>query len=348
MKLNNINGLIDRIICKKIYFTYQDKWYYYKFPNSDIRMQGNLLYDETFDRLKYDDIILEEDVDFYLQEYEVVDYPLRSQVERLNKKLDNLKIDLFKNFFMDSKQKKIKRNIANLRINIEQEENMLHYLDRFTIENICLNIQNEFLLLNGIHDKNHNLIFDSNRLDDVDQILFNNLSQEIGKKFLKSSEYRQIARSSNWKALWNIKNHDIFGEPISEWSEEQKTLISISQMYDNIYQHPDCPDDKVIEDDDALDGWSLLQSSKIKEEKKKSGVDNIVSKHKNAQEIFMVAETQEDIENIIGLNSNEGLSRMKSKLDFVTQTTSSGKSVKEIEVPQVQQDLMQKTLQAKK
>ena len=123
MNLSNINAIIDRIISKKIYFSYKDKIYYYKFPDIDIKLESNLIYEETFEQLKLEDIILEEDVDNTLQEYEIVDYTLKKHLERLNKKLDDLKVELFSSFYIDSKKKKIKNSIKNLRKNIQEAEN---------------------------------------------------------------------------------------------------------------------------------------------------------------------------------------------------------------------------------
>lgn len=343
MNLNNINGIINRIISKKIYFYYKDTLYYYKFPDIDIKLQADLLYDETFEQLKFDDIILEENLDYYLQEYEIVNFSLKDHLKRLNKKLDDLKIELFQNFFLTSKRKAVENKIKNLRRNIEEAEIQNYSLAKLTIENICANIQNDFLLLNGIFSSNHKLVFNSKDLTDVDQFLFNALSQEINKKFLKSSDYRLVARSSNWKALWNIKKHHIFDGSVASWSEEQKTMVGISQMYDSVYQHPDCPEDEIIEHDDALDGWSTYHSRKIKEEKKKNGVSSKLEKHKNAQEVFVVANSQQDVEDIIGMNDSEGLGRMQSKINFVIDKQKKSEKVLEIEIPQVRSDL-QKTL----
>lgn len=336
----NLNGLIDRIICKKIYFIYKDNIYYYKYPNSELKLQSSLLYEDHFEKLKYENsIVLEEDIDYYLTEYDVDDGSfLRKSLESLNKKLENLKIDLYHNFYKTKDSKQIRAKITTCKKNIEQAEARLHYLDRLTIENICANIQNEFLLINGIYDNNHSLYFNYNNLDEIDQQEFQNMIHIVAEKFLTATQYRSIARSNEWKSLWNIKNYHIFSEPIIEWSEEQKTLVSFSQMYDNIYQHMECPEEDIINDDDALDGWSLYQNRKNQQEKKQKGVTNMLDKHKNAQEIFLVAESDDELQHIIGLNDDAGLMRMKNTMNFVA--SQKGKPVPEIYLPDVQQDLL--------
>ena len=36
-------------------------------------------------------------------------------------------------------------------------------------------------------------------------------------------------------------------------------MVSFSRMYDGAYGSPECPPDKVIEDDDMFDGWLIDQ-----------------------------------------------------------------------------------------
>jgi hypothetical protein len=341
MKLKNINSIIDRIVSRRIYFTYNDSVYYYLFPDSSLKLKSSLLYEEHFEKFKYDDVLLEEDIDYHLEEYQIADGSLKKFIEQMGKKLDNIKVEYYENFYKDSKKKQLKRQIDNTINSISKTESQLHYLDRLTIENICATIQNEYLFANGIYDDNNNLIFNYNNIDSIDQKLFTIFSQIISEKFLNIRDFKSIARSNEWRIIWTIKNHPIFPGPVCEWTDEQRTLVTISQSYDNIYQHPDCPEEEIIDDDYALDGWSILQNRKIKEEKKQKGVDNILSRHKNAQEIFMVAETDQDLQNIMGLNNNAGLAKIQTRVNAVNQAG----SVKESQLPDVRTDLINQASQ---
>lgn len=344
MKLKNINSIIDRIVSRRIYFTYNDSVYYYLFPDSSLKLKSSLLYEEHFEKFKYDNVLLEEDIDYHLAEYEIADHSMRKFIEQMGKKLDNLKVDYYENFYKDSKKKQLKRQIESTISSISKTESQLHYLDRLTIENICATIQNEYLFANGIYDNNNSLVFNYEDIDSIDQKLFTIFSQIISEKFLNITDFKTIARSNEWRIIWTIKNHPIFPGPVCEWTDEQRTLVTISQSYDNIYQHPDCPDEAIIADDYALDGWSILQNRKIKEEKKQKGVDNILSKHKNAQEIFMVAETDQDLQNIMGLNNNEGLAKIQARVNAVNKSG----SVKESQLPDVRTNLINQMSQQNK
>jgi len=314
--IRNISAVIDRIVSKKIYFVYHENIYYYKYPHSDLRLESSLIYEEFYDKIKYDNLI-QEDIDFYLQDYDIADLSLKKFLEDKYKQLDNLKVDLYKNFWKTKESKNLRNKLKTVRKTIQDTENQLHYLDSLTTEYLCSQRQNEFLFINGIFNRNHELIFDYNKLDSIDEHIFNGMINSINSKLLKASDFRFVARSSDWRSLWNIKNHIIFPDPVIEWSEEQKSLVSFSQMYDNIYQHMECPDDKIIEDDDALDGWSIYQNKKMEQEKKKRGVDSIVDKHQNAQEIFVVASDAKEFEQIMDLNDTEAANKQKNRFDFV-------------------------------
>jgi hypothetical protein len=334
--IRNISAVIDRIITKKIYFIYHDNIYYYKYPNSDIKLQSSLIYEEHYDKIKYDNFI-QEDIDFYLQDFDIADASLKQFLEGKYKQIDNLKVELYQNFWKTKESKAARNKLKIVRKTVQDTENQLHYLDSLTTEFLCAQRQNEFLFINGIYDKNHQLVFDYNKIDTISEHMFNGMITVINSKLLKSIDFRYIARSYDWRSIWNIKNHHIFNEPIVEWSEEQKSLVAFSQMYDNIHQHLDCPDDKVIEDDDALDGWSIYQNRKLEQEKKKKGVNSIADKYDKAQEIFLVANDAQEFNNIMDMNDDVAKSKMNSRFDFVQQHG----RVTEDNLPDVRADIRQ-------
>ncbi len=339
--MDNIGSLIDRIISKKIVFNYKDNLYYYLYPNSELKAQASLLYEDAFEDLKYSESSIDkEEIMYYLTEIEMANHTTEQILKQSYKSLENIKIDLFKYFFKDSKKKEYRNKIKNSKLNISKLEDTIHYLDPITRESIASNIQNEFLLINGIYDKNNTLIFNYDKLDEINYVFFNNLRNSIYSSAIPSDKFKEIARSNLWRSMWTIENHNIFPDPIIEWSEEQKTIIHISQMYRNIYQHPECPPDEVIEDTDALEGWSLLQTQKNKQEKDKKGVQDIVASHKNAGEIFLMAETPEDMERIQGMNDEDAARRQQSKFDYFE--ANKGRDIKEQELPDIKTDILSK------
>lgn len=109
-------------------------------------------------------------------------------------------------------------------------------------------------------------------------------------------------------------------------------------MYDRVYEHTECPDEEVIEDDDALDGWMLWQKKKSLQEKKIKGVDELLgSKGKNSSEVFLLANNNnEEIQEISELNDSESLQIYRSR---VNKTMGSDRPINEYEFADVQNKL---------
>ena len=76
-------------------------------------------------------------------------------------------------------------------------------------------------------------------------------------------------------------------------------------MYDNIQESMECPSEKVIEDDDALDGWFIEQRRKNEREKAVGVIEDSIQNDKirNSQEVIVFADNQKDAQNVHEMNS---------------------------------------------
>ena len=112
-------------------------------------------------------------------------------------------------------------------------------------------------------------------------------------------------------------------------------------MYSKIYEHPNCPNDAIIEDDDALDGWMLLEQRENKKQKEQKGVSNMMSdKIKNSKEVFLMANNdKEQTEAIFDLNDDTGLKGIQHRSE---KTRTSSVPVKDSELNDVRQEIQEK------
>lgn len=105
---------------------------------------------------------------------------------------------------------------------------------------------------------------------------------------LDEAVIRKVARSYEWYSLHNA------GFEFRVLSTEAIDLINWTKRYDNIRQHPECPDDDIINDDDLLDGWTSYIANKKDDDDPADG-----------KEVFMVANSPEDVKRIQEKNSPE-------------------------------------------
>jgi hypothetical protein len=113
---------------------------------------------------------------------------------------------------------------------------------------------------------------------------------------LEETQIRLVARSYEWFALHNS------GFTFTMMTHEAIDLVNWTKRYDNIRQHPECPDDSVIDDDDLLDGWTTYISNKKHTDDPADG-----------KEVFTVAHSPADIKRIQDKNSPEAKFAIKMR-----------------------------------
>ena len=87
-------------------------------------------------------------------------------------------------------------------------------------------------------------------------------------------------------------------------------------MYDNVQESMECPGEDVLEDDDLLDGWFILQKKKQERDKLVSEVDNMTQNEKISQseEIFLFTDNKDEADRINQANSIQGQMIKKSRM----------------------------------
>jgi hypothetical protein len=148
---------------------------------------------------------------------------------------------------------------------------------------------------------------------------------------------RELARSDPWRGLWVTHKEQRFPFKNESLDDNQEFLLTWSKVYDNINESMDCPADAVIEDDDALDGWFILQKKNRDKDRNQREADELTSNPKigGADEIFIKAQTKDDIEQVYGLN--DPVSRGKARSNLTT-AQALGR-VKEADLPQTKMKL---------
>ena len=118
-------------------------------------------------------------------------------------------------------------------------------------------------------------------------------------------------------------------------------------MYDNIAESPESPSEDVLEDDDMLDGWLLIQRRERDRDKQEKLAETVIDNQKisAADEVFVAAKSQEDIDRVNQLNDMRASIIREQRLG---QIKSSDGGVRHQDLADVKQDILQeKIAQAK-
>lgn len=259
-------------------------------PPLDVRHYAEIFSQEIYDKAFMEDVLLFEEL------LEITDWS--EQDERdfdliLPGNLDQMKLDYYKRFHLESAKRLIKISINSLLDKIGELSLKKNKYYHFSCEHLKDYAYTSYII-EHCSDK---------------QINVETAIQLYHQENPNQDKIREFSKSAYWRTLWGsfTEKSKIFGNPEC-LTRQQIELISFTRMYDNVYQSMDCPDEEVIDDDIALDGWFIEQKRKREEEGGKKGKQ--VSP--NANEVFVPVKNKKDAQNVVNMNSTWGKGVIKS------------------------------------
>lgn len=304
-------------------FKIKNQKFVVKTPNVDVLSESNFVYDEVYKesillgsyrKKDLKDLLIGKGF-FRNDEFEFVD-KFQSNLESMQKKL-------YKERENPLLYKSNKESIALLKqkyLNIVTKHNKF---DMYTAEGIASYMKILFILKNTVYVNNKTLKYNKKIFDEV--------LNEYYENVITHEMIREIARNHPWANMWvGLKSNGvIFNEGVSI-SIDQQLLLLWSKIYDSINESPEPPTHDVINDDDMLDGWMLLQKKKE---------DN--SKYEKFDEVFIVAKDQDEASKINEMNS-EFVKQIKTqRLNYIHEKG----RVHECDLPDVKLDINLKKVQ---
>jgi hypothetical protein len=213
-----------------------------------------------------------------------------------------------------------------------------HSLDHLCCENAAEMTRQNWLLSKSCFYKNWEPI-------DWTNINFSKIMDFYKENIIDHSTIRKIARGNVWRTIWvSSKKIDLFDRPGIDLTRDQLTLCSYSNMYDSVYENPESPNEKIIEDDDCLDGWFIFQRRKHEKDKKLQETENLIAnpKIKNAKEVFVMAKNKQEAESINDLNNELSKAIVAQRKNIIKEKG----SAKDTDFFDVQTDLQMERHQA--
>jgi hypothetical protein len=335
MNETDLEFLLHRILSGYLLLSYKNEKYELRRISNQTRYEADLIYQKIINDEKYADWIREDNMMEMMMDLGLWHKDTNKILSNLDKKIENLKVDLFKSFLDTAKQKSIRKAIESSRNQLNRLNNTKAEFIVNTLEGYASSIKHEYIICNTLYCNNKK-VFNNNDNDLASYSIFNDLVNEINKHIISLSDFKKLARSNIWKSYWNAEKTNVFKGPVTDWTDDQRSLVNMTKMYDSVYEHPECPNEKVIEDDDMLDGWMIVQRRKHEKAKAQNSVDEINPNLKNAQEVFLFGQKKEDIEEILALNSDESMRTMKEKMNYIKNVGQTEDS----NLPDVQREIM--------
>lgn len=296
----NLDKLLYRILLGYYYIYIDDQAYKIVNPSIHIKYEAELLYERIIEENKYNtQWLTDQEIELYLFTNKIWNKEQDAKLKTFEKSIEDTKIDIYKNFINVQFRKKLKNELKSLKNQLNSlltKKTSMNYLG---IKDHAISIKNEFIIRNCIYNKYDRLVFDPNE-DDCSSSRLQIFVKEIVDNSINIDHIKQLARSDTWRSIASACSIE---KDIFTMSDDYKYLINLYKMYDNARQHPDAPSEDIINDDDALDGWFLVQHRKNKEEKKKNAISSKMDGKKIGQHNFIFASSEEEAKEIHEANS---------------------------------------------
>lgn len=247
------------------------------------------------------------------------------------KHIEYWKVELFNNYFNSSKRELMRRYLVEASTHLSSLLTKRNIFEMYTVEGLKNYAKNMYIF-------SKTCFYDGLPVDwSVNDITY--LMSRYFQSVLNGKQLRELAKTSPWNGLWSIYKKSGKSIFVNDYlSVEQQQLIQWSSLYDNIVESPECPSEDIIEDDDALDGWLILQGRNRKRNQTESTMKTSNSSFGKHAENYLVASSKEDAERIISMNDPLSMATMKSRL---RQVESKG-IVKEGDLADVKQGIIMK------
>lgn len=237
------------------------------------------------------------------------------QLKGIQKDIDTLKENLFSLAFQSGKRAQVRQVLKNAQAVYDEMLMKKHAYDHLTDEGFALSCKLRYWVLVRLHDMDGNPV--AARYDWAVEPLI----QEYNRSTLTSKQIRELARTEPWRSVWNLVKdpREIFGCSVAQLNENQKSLLIWSHTYDSIYKSPDCPHDSIIDDDDMLDGWMIIQRKKREQDLAKKEGDEFIKSDKirNSQEVYIITNNKEDAKKVDALNTPEARAIKRQRFEHL-------------------------------
>jgi hypothetical protein len=282
----------------------------------DQSFKSCLIYKEAYDKAYSEEIMTEEDMDQWMMENELWTMHDNKREEGFKKDIERLKVEIYNARDNDTLAHSIRKYIRAGESQLTTHLNKKYIYHQNTCEGVASAERLAWIV--------KNTTYFNGKLYNFEELSLQYVVDEWQSHFIPENKSRELARNDPWKSVWITRENSgspLFANPPNtELTYNQKNLLVWSQMYDNIQESMECPNKEVIEDDDMLDGWFIVQHQKREKDRVEKEFENDTKNEriKNASEVFIVSNDNKRINKIHDMNDPLGKA-IKKQRDAVIQ-----------------------------
>ena len=265
------------------------------------------------------------------------------ELKLVEEDINKLKMGMFECAFDTPRLDMSRKYLATAKSKLAELTKLRHSYDYLTCHGIATIAKLKYVAGICLRTRDGGRVFQGDGFWRESSGLLSQVMEAAAKHGVDDSVVRDLARNEPWRLYWACKKTDtpLFSLPVVNMSVEQRLLVFWSNIYDSVYESSDCPPDNVIKDDDILDGWFLIQKKKREDAVTKHRLEEGLAsneKIRSAQEVFVLAGSQKDAQNVDILNTGEALRVKQERLAALKRAG----SLREDQMPDTQRNLQMK------
>lgn len=314
------------------------------YPSIEVKYRAEELYVDIMDQAKYEtEYLSNNQVENILRHHRMWSDEMQERLDSCTKIIDEYKMQLYQEYFNADRRADIKKLLKSVKTAMQELSESKHSMDYLKLEYFAMSMKNQYIISQRILNMDGSQVFDQDYRD-LDSRELSKFLKPIEEKTPTAQDLREIVKGDTWSS-YTVQDN-IFGPSIT-LNDDQRNLLALQRMYNNVRQHPECPSDEIINDDDALDGWFLFQKDKKKKEKvKNSLLSKVRGKVKNHSDIFIFTNNKEERQAIWEMNNPEGKRTIKSIEK--TMEDRKGEKIAWQDIPIIRQQLIDEKLKGSK
>lgn len=290
---------------------------------------AQLEYDRALSDLRFDRYFTKKTIVDTLIALKIVPTDIDTKLSKIDSDIEKLKHQLYLNHIDPVKTKIIRKSLKDTRTLQNGLLSARHSLDHLTIEGYAEASRLYRLFSFCLESLNNEPI---NSPEIIEKVVI-----KINNERVSNENMRELARTEPWRSVWNAHGDSVFGV---DTSEDQKTLILYSKMYDSVNKAHEPPDDKIINDDDMLDGWMIEQRKEYEREQKTKKVKRGKSvTNLDADEIYLFNQTKQSEKEFI--KQTEEMNSFEAKLIKGQRSAAlkANGTLSEVDMPDIKRDI---------
>ena len=263
---------------------------------------------------------------------------LEEELNNSQEEIDNLKAQLYKCFFNISQANKIRSNITDGKRKLLRLQRDRAVLDQYSIDGVI-----EYSRLAFFIEKS---TYKDGQLYDWSDCSLVTIMDYWRNNYISERAIREIARSEEWLSIYNTAKNlqiPVFDVPVGQLNSDQKRLLTWSGIYHSIHQIPDGPDEEIIKDDDALDGFLIAKKAEVVSKNRRNAFErSLTESQRNAEELYIVPDPddwQNSLKRIRESNNRVAQMKIDARKDAIRKLKQ-GETIKHGNLPDVRQRLI--------